>query len=164
MITSWVRWVQSTFPHPIYLQAFWNLFSFISPTPQRRFLLEKLLVFLLIKKFLACCRTPIFIAIWTTVWPMLVYKTLLLYSITDCVPLPSVWLLAAGWTVWRSNPGRGEIFRTHPDRLRSPLSLKRPRRDGDHPPPSSAEVKEREELYLHSSSGPSWPNKEWNFP
>ena len=27
----------------------------------------------------------------------------------------------------------------------------------DHPPPSSAEVKERVELYLYSPSGPSWP-------
>jgi len=27
----------------------------------------------------------------------------------------------------------------------------------DHPPPSSAEVKERGELHLYSPSGPSWP-------
>jgi hypothetical protein len=27
----------------------------------------------------------------------------------------------------------------------------------DHPPPSSAEVKERVELHLYSPSGPSWP-------
>jgi len=27
----------------------------------------------------------------------------------------------------------------------------------DHPPPSSAEVKERVKLYLYSPSGPSWP-------
>jgi len=27
----------------------------------------------------------------------------------------------------------------------------------DHPLPSSAEVKERVELYLYSPSGPSWP-------
>ena len=27
----------------------------------------------------------------------------------------------------------------------------------DHPPPSSAEVKERVELYPYSPSGPSWP-------
>ena len=26
----------------------------------------------------------------------------------------------------------------------------------DHPPPSSTEVKERAELYLYSTSGPSW--------
>jgi len=35
--------------------------------------------------------------------------------------------------------------------------VKRPGRDVDHPPPSSAEVKERIELYLYSTSGPSWP-------
>jgi len=27
----------------------------------------------------------------------------------------------------------------------------------DHPPPPSAKVKERVELYLYSTSGPSWP-------
>jgi hypothetical protein len=37
------------------------------------------------------------------------------------------------------------------------LGVKRPRRDVDHPSPSSAEVKERVELYLYSPYGPSWP-------
>jgi hypothetical protein len=37
------------------------------------------------------------------------------------------------------------------------LGEKRPGRGVDHPPPSSAEVKERVELYLYSPSGPSWP-------
>jgi len=35
--------------------------------------------------------------------------------------------------------------------------LTRPGRDVDRPPPSSMEVKEREELYLYFPSGPSWP-------
>jgi hypothetical protein len=35
--------------------------------------------------------------------------------------------------------------------------VKRPGRDVDHPTPSSAEVKERVELYLYSPSGPSRP-------
>jgi hypothetical protein len=35
----------------------------------------------------------------------------------------SVYRLATGWTVKESNPGRGEIFRTRPDRLWCPLSL-----------------------------------------
>jgi hypothetical protein len=35
--------------------------------------------------------------------------------------------------------------------------VKRPGRKVDHPPPSSAEFKERVELYLYSPSGPSWP-------
>jgi hypothetical protein len=35
--------------------------------------------------------------------------------------------------------------------------VKGPGRGVDHPPPSSVEVKERVELYLHSPAGPSWP-------
>jgi hypothetical protein len=34
--------------------------------------------------------------------------------------------------------------------------VKRPRRGFIYPPPSNAEVKERIELYVHSSSVPSW--------
>ena len=33
-----------------------------------------------------------------------------------------------------------------------------------HPPPSSAEVKERVELYLYSTSVPSWPVVGWTLP
>ena len=65
-------------------------------------------------------------------------------------------------------PVRTRFFRTHPDRLWGQPSLlynvyrvrfpgvKRPGRDV-HSSPSSAEVKERVEIYLQSSSGPSWP-------
>ena len=65
------------------------------------------------------------------------------------------------WTVWESNPGGGEIFRTCPDRPWGPPSLLyngyrvfpggkvRPGRDADPSPPSSAEVKKRVELYLY---------------
>jgi hypothetical protein len=35
--------------------------------------------------------------------------------------------------------------------------VKRPGTGVDRPPPSSAEVKERVELYLYFPSGPSWP-------
>jgi len=37
------------------------------------------------------------------------------------------------------------------------LGVNRPGRGVDHPPPSSAVVNERVELYLYSPSGPSWP-------
>jgi hypothetical protein len=40
---------------------------------------------------------------------------------------------------------------------RSFLGVKQPGRGVDHPPPSSAEVKEGIELYLYSPSGSSWP-------
>ena len=36
--------------------------------------------------------------------------------------------------------------------------VKRLGRGVDHPPPSSAEVKERVELYFYSPSGPLWPD------
>ena len=35
--------------------------------------------------------------------------------------------------------------------------VKWPGRGVEHPPPPSVEVKERVELYLYSTSGPSWP-------
>ena len=62
-----------------------------------------------------------------------------------------------------------EIFRTRPDRSWGPPSLlhdeyrvsfqgvKRSGRGVNHPPPYSAEVKERVELHHYSSSAPSWP-------
>ena len=65
--------------------------------------------------------------------------------------------------------GGGEIFHTRPDRPWGPPSLlcngyrvylpgtKRPGRGVSDPHPTSAEVKERVELYLHSPSGSSCP-------
>ena len=62
----------------------------------------------------------------------------------------------------------GEIFRIRPDRPWGPPSLlyngycvsfsevKRPGRGVAHPHSCSAEVKEREQLYLYTPSGPSW--------
>jgi hypothetical protein len=44
------------------------------------------------------------------------------------------------------------------------LGVKRPGRGVDHPPPSSVEVKERLELLLYSTSGPSWPVIGWTLP
>jgi len=63
-------------------------------------------------------------------------------------------------------PMGGEIFLTRPDRSWcSPsrlyvvcfLEVKRPEHLFGHPPPSSAEVRERLELHLHSPSRPAWP-------
>ena len=72
----------------------------------------------------------------------------------------SVWL-ATGWTVQGSNHGGGWDF-PHPSRpslgpTQSPVQLipglfpevKRPGHGADHPPASSAEVKEILELHLH---------------
>ena len=73
------------------------------------------------------------------------------------------------WTVRGSNPGGGEIFRTRPDRPWGPRSLlyngyrcfpgvKRPGSGVAHPPPSSAEVKERVELTSTPSLGLRGPS------
>ena len=71
----------------------------------------------------------------------------------------SVWRHATGWTVRGSNPGGGEIFRTRP--WGPPSHLYNgyrvfPGRGVDHPPPYSAEDKERVKLYLYSASESSW--------
>ena len=82
---------------------------------------------------------------------------------------------ATGWSVRRSNSGGGESFLTCPDGSWGPSSLlyngywvscpgvKRPGRGVDRPPRSSAEDKERIELYLYSSSGPSWLVLGWTL-
>jgi hypothetical protein len=65
-----------------------------------------------------------------------------------------------------SNPGGGKIFRTCPDWPWGPINMmgtgsfpgvKQPGRGNNHPTLSSAEVKERVELYLYSRFVPSWP-------
>jgi hypothetical protein len=74
-----------------------------------------------------------------------------------------------------SNPSGGEIFHTLPDQpgahpatctmgTGSFPGVKGPGRGVDHPPPSSANVKERVELYLYSPSGSSWPVLGWTLP
>jgi hypothetical protein len=75
--------------------------------------------------------------------------------------------LATGWTIRGSNPGGGEILRTGPDRICVPPSLLYSRylviprvkltvRDVNHQNQLSVNVKEREDLYLHSPSWPLW--------
>jgi hypothetical protein len=75
-----------------------------------------------------------------------------------------------GYMIWCSSPGRGwEYFTTASKPALGPtelpiqwipgalsLGVKRPGREADHSPPSSAEVKEWVELYLHSFNTPSW--------
>ena len=79
-----------------------------------------------------------------------------------------------GWSTYgvkenKKDPGGCEIFRTRPYRPWGPSSLfyngcglffqggKRSGRGVNDSPKFSAEVKERVEVYLHSTSGPSWP-------
>jgi hypothetical protein len=60
-----------------------------------------------------------------------------------------------------SSPPRPERLGAHPasypmgTRASFP-GVKQPGREADHSPPSSAEVKECVELYLHSANTPSW--------
>jgi hypothetical protein len=65
------------------------------------------------------------------------------------------------------HPSRPVLEPTQPPIQRVPgkdLGVKRLGRGVDHPPPSSAEVKERVELYLYSPFGPSWPVLGWTLP
>jgi hypothetical protein len=86
----------------------------------------------------------------------------------------SVWRWATGWTIgvlrFDSRRGLGIFLFTTASRtaleptqppiqlVRGALSLvvKRPGREADHSPSSSAEVKEWVEIYLHSPNMPSW--------
>jgi hypothetical protein len=74
-----------------------------------------------------------------------------------------------------SNPDGGKIFLTRPDKPWCPPSLlyngyrvfPGDKADGAWrwpPTPSSAEVKESVELYLYSTSRPSWPVMGWSLP
>ena len=53
--------------------------------------------------------------------------------------------------------GPGDHSASYTIGTESLLWVKRPERDVDYPPQSSAEVKERVELYIYSTSGSSWP-------
>jgi hypothetical protein len=79
-----------------------------------------------------------------------------------------VQILATDWTVRGSNPGGARFYapvqngpKAHPASYTmgsgSFPGVKRPGRIVDHPPPSSAEVKERAELYLYSPVWALWP-------
>ena len=76
--------------------------------------------------------------------------------------------LTTGWIVRGSNPGGGEICSTRPDRPWVPPSLlykacrvfpggKAAGAWHWSPTPYSSEVKERVELFIYSTSGPSYP-------
>jgi hypothetical protein len=87
-------------------------------------------------------------------------------------PRQQVWLMyrfCMGWELWGSNPSRGKVFHTSPG-LSQHLALflgwgagvKQPWCSVDHPLQSSAEVKERVELYLYPSV-PSWHLIRWTL-
>jgi hypothetical protein len=87
------------------------------------------------------------------------------YDLSDCSIQPrldymagiaqSILQLAKGWTVRVSNPSGGEILRIRPVRII--LLYGRGVVLTTKPPPPSAEVKERVQLYIYSLSVSSWP-------
>jgi hypothetical protein len=96
------------------------------------------------------------------------------YCATRAGIAQSIQILDRGWLVRRLNPGGGQIFCTHPDRpwwahshlyngYRDFTGMKRAGRGVEHPFQSSAEVKERVELYIYSRYGPSCPVLGWTL-
>ena len=64
-----------------------------------------------------------------------------------------------------SHPSRPTLGPTQPTMgTGSFLGVKWPGHGVDHPPPSSAEIKERVEPFLYSPSGPLWPVLWWPLP
>jgi hypothetical protein len=62
-----------------------------------------------------------------------------------------------------SRPGPGAHPASYTMGTESYPGVKRPGRGVNHPPPTSAEVKERVRLYLHSPFGSSWPVLGWTL-
>ena len=113
------------------------------------------------------CRLKRLYVAWLTI--LFVCKFVLWAGIVQ-----SIQKLVTGWTVRGSNAGGGEIFRNRPERPWGPpsilyngyrvFSVGKAAGTWRWPPtPSSAEVKERIELYLYSLSGPSWPVQGWIY-
>ena len=71
-----------------------------------------------------------------------------------------------GKTNWLqlSNSAEDSSLASHTMGTGSFPGVKQPGRGADHPPPFSAKVKERVELYLYSPSGPLWPVLGWTLP
>jgi len=80
----------------------------------------------------------------------------------------AVMQLATGRKARKANPGSRQIFRTRSDRPWCPATQppiqwvpglsggKGTGRGADHPPQSSADVRERVKLYIYYPSVPSW--------
>ena len=73
------------------------------------------------------------------------------------LPHPSRLALGPTQTSIQWVPGLYNGYRVFTMGTGSFPEVKRPGRGVDHPPPSSAEVKERVAAYLHSLYWPSWP-------
>ena len=132
----------------------WSFTSVVCKTNQKHYIQLQWLInrFADDKNFVGC----------TALWQKRVMLSV------NCVCI-YIYIGGTGWTVRGLNPCGGEIFRTRTGlpwgshrllyngyRVSVP-GVKQPVRGVNHPPPSSAEVKERVELYLYSTSGPSEP-------
>ena len=134
-------------------------------------------------------RTPPFIDLTVTVWRFVSLQTFSVHNFNTHFLTRDIWgshKPAEDFhfpTWWRNDsqwngrsgdriPVGSEIFCTRPDpsshlyngyRVSFP-GVKRPGCGINYPPPSSAEIKERVELYLCSSSGGLWSVLRWTLP
>jgi len=74
------------------------------------------------------------------------------------------WILMGAISFAPIQTGPGAHPASYTMHTRSFLGVKQLGCGVDHPPPSSAKVKERVELYLYSTSRPSWPVLGWTLP
>jgi hypothetical protein len=103
-----------------------------------------------------CLTSKVIVCLPCTLCPCSI-RSFLAYDILLVFIDLALWFL---WSVLFTTASRTALRSTQPPSHWAPgalsVGIKRPGREADHSPPSSAEVKECVELYFHSHNTPSW--------